>query len=208
MLLAQDEVGVALGVAWTEAGGDALPVEVTLMSGKGTLTLTGQLGEVMQESAQAALSYTRSRAEEFEIDSEEFENTDVHIHLPEGAIPKDGPSAGITVATALASAFTGIPVRHDMVMTGEITLRGRVLPVGGIREKVLAAHRINIFDIIIPAKNKEDLVDVPREARKDMNVILVNNMDEVLEAALRADEPDNADESKSSPEKAKASAEK
>jgi ATP-dependent Lon protease len=200
LLLTQDEVGVAVGVAWTEAGGDALPVEVTLMPGKGTLTLTGHLGEIMQESAQAALSYTRSRAEELGLDSDEFENTDVHIHLPEGAIPKDGPSAGITVATALVSAFTGIPIRYDVVMTGEITLRGRVLPVGGIREKVLAAHRINIFDIIIPAKNKEDLVEVPREARKDMNVILVNTMDEVLAAALRSDPLDTADESEDEPD--------
>jgi ATP-dependent Lon protease len=179
-----DEIGVAQGVAWTEVGGDVLPVEVTLMPGKGSLTLTGQLGEVMQESAQAALSYTRSRAEALGIDDEAFEEFDVHVHLPEGAIPKDGPSAGITLAAALISAFTGRPVRKDMVMTGEITLRGRVLPVGGIKEKVLAAHRLKIYNVIVPAKNKPDLVEVPRRARKDLNFTLVERMDEVLDAAL------------------------
>jgi ATP-dependent Lon protease len=184
LLTERDEVGVALGIAWTQVGGDVLPVEVILMPGKGSLTLTGRLGDIMQESAQAALSYTRSRAEDLHIDSGVFENTDVHIHLPEGAIPKDGPSAGITLATALISAFSGRPVRRDVVMTGEITLRGRVLPVGGIKEKVLAAHRIKIADVIIPAKNKQDLVDVPRKARKNLNVILVERMDEVLEAVL------------------------
>ena len=198
----EDEVGVALGVAWTEVGGDVLAVEVTLMPGKGTLTLTGQLGEVMQESAQAALSYTRSRADDLGIDSERFENTDVHIHLPEGAIPKDGPSAGITLATALISAFTERAVRHDVVMTGEITLRGRVLPVGGIKEKVLAAHRLNIYNVILPAKNREDLVEIPRDARKDMNIILVDHMDQVLEAALkpaRTEEQDGSEEEAETP---------
>ncbi len=184
LLTERDEVGVALGIAWTQVGGDVLPVEVILMPGKGSLTLTGRLGDIMQESAQAALSYTRSRAEDLHIDSEVFEKTDVHVHLPEGAIPKDGPSAGITLATALISAFSGRPVRRDVVMTGEITLRGRVLPVGGIKEKVLAAHRIKITDVIIPAKNKQDLVEVPRKARKNLNVILVERMDEVLEAVL------------------------
>jgi ATP-dependent Lon protease len=179
-----DEVGVALGVAWTEAGGDLLPVEVTLMPGKGQLTLTGQLGEVMQESAQAALSYMRSTAEALGIASERFENTDIHVHLPEGAIHKEGPSAGITLATALISAFTGRAVRHDLVMTGEITLHGRVIPIGGLKEKVMAARRVNIRNIIIPAKNKPDLVEVPRKARKDLNVILVERMDQVLDAAL------------------------
>ncbi|MBN1122023.1 MAG: endopeptidase La [Anaerolineae bacterium] len=181
----KDEIGIAQGIAWTEAGGDVLPVEVTIMPGKGTLTMTGQLGDVMQESAQAALSYTRSRAEDFDIDPDSFENIDVHIHLPEGAIPKDGPSAGVTLATALISAFTDQPIRNDIVMTGEITLRGRVLPVGGIREKVLAAHRVNIFNVIIPAENDKDLDEIPRRARKDLNIILVNRMDEVLDAALR-----------------------
>jgi ATP-dependent Lon protease len=180
----EDEVGVAMGVAWTEAGGDVMPVEVTLMPGKGSLTLTGQLGEVMQESAQAALSYTRSHAEEFGIKVERFESTDVHIHIPEGAIPKDGPSAGIALAVALVSAFTGRAVRKDMVMTGEITLRGRVLPVGGIKEKVLAARRVNASGVIIPTKNETDLIEVPRRARKGLNIVLAARMDEVLKAAL------------------------
>ncbi len=190
----KDEIGIAQGIAWTEAGGDVLPVEVTIMPGKGTLTMTGQLGDVMQESAQAALSYARSRAEDFDIDPDSFENIDVHIHLPEGAIPKDGPSAGVTLATALISAFTDQPIRHDIVMTGEITLRGRVLPVGGIREKVLAAHRVNIFNVIIPAENDKDLEEIPRRARKDLNIILVNRMDEVLDAALRKTEGDSDEE--------------
>jgi ATP-dependent Lon protease len=181
----EDEVGVALGVSWTEAGGDVLPVEVTLMPGKGSLTLTGQLGDVMQESAQAALSYTRSRAADLGIKDDMFENFDIHIHLPEGAIHKDGPSAGVTLAITLISAFTGRPVRHDVAMTGEITLRGRVLPVGGVKEKVLAAHRLNVFNIILPAKNKQDLVEIPRKARKDLNFILVERMDEVIDAALQ-----------------------
>jgi ATP-dependent Lon protease len=185
----QDEVGAALGIAWTEVGGDVMPVEVTLMPGKGTLTLTGQLGDVMQESAQAALSYTRSRAADFRIEAQRFENTDIHIHLPEGAIPKDGPSAGITLATALISAFTNRPVRHDVAMTGEITLHGRVLPVGGIKEKVLAAHRINIHTVIIPHDNQKDLVEVPRRARKGLTFILVKSMDDVLAAALLEPRP-------------------
>jgi ATP-dependent Lon protease len=180
----ENEVGVALGIAWTEAGGDVMPVEVALMPGKGTLTLTGQLGDVMQESAQAALSYTRSEAERLGIAPERFENTDVHIHLPEGAIPKDGPSAGVTLATALISAFTGRPVRRDVAMTGEITLRGRVLPVGGVKEKILAAHRLKISTVIIPAENSKDLVEVPRKARKDLNIILVKRMSEIIDVAL------------------------
>jgi ATP-dependent Lon protease len=184
LLNEKDEVGVAFGIAWTEVGGEVMAVEVTLMPGKGNLTLTGQLGEVMQESAQAAVSYTRSRAADLGIKNETFENTDIHIHLPEGSIPKDGPSAGITLATALISAFTGRPVRCTIVMTGEITLRGRVLPVGGIKEKVLAAHRVGIRRVIIPRKNEKDLIEVPRRARKDLDLILVDRMDEVLEAAL------------------------
>jgi ATP-dependent Lon protease len=180
----KDEVGVALGVSWTEAGGDVLPVEVTLMPGKGSLTLTGQLGDVMQESAQAALSYTRSRAADLNISDDVFENTDIHIHLPEGAIHKDGPSAGVTLAITLISAFTGRPVRHDVAMTGEITLRGRILPVGGIKEKVLAAHRVNIFDVVLPVKNEKDLVEIPRKARKDLNFTLVDRMDDVIDVVL------------------------
>jgi len=180
----QDGVGIATGVAWTEAGGDLTPVEVVLMPGKGNLLLTGQLGEVMQESAQAALSYTRSRSKDFDIKPDVFEKTDIHIHLPEGAIPKDGPSAGITIATALISAFTGRPVRHDVGMTGEITLRGRVLPVGGLKEKMMAAYRAALKVVIIPKRNKKDLVDIPRRVQRGMNIILAERMDEVLAAAL------------------------
>jgi len=161
-----------------------MPVEVVLMPGKGNLVLTGQLGEVLQESAQAALSYARSRSRDFNIKSDEFEKTDIHIHLPEGAIPKDGPSAGITIATALISAFTGRPVRHDVGMTGEITLRGRVLPVGGLKEKMLTAHRASIKTVIIPKRNKKDLVEVPQRVKRNINIILAEQMEDVLAEAL------------------------
>jgi ATP-dependent Lon protease len=184
-----DQVGVATGVAWTESGGDLLPVEVSLMEGKGGLTLTGQLGDVMQESAQAAFSYIRSRAEELDIDPSIFEKLDFHIHVPEGAIPKDGPSAGVTMATALVSALTDRPVRRDVAMTGEITLRGRVLAVGGLKEKVLAAHRAGIKELLLPQRNRPDLVEVPKRVRRELNLILVQTMDEVLANAL-APEPD------------------
>jgi len=180
----QDGVGIATGVAWTEAGGDLMPVEVALMPGKGNLLLTGHLGEVLQESAQAALSYTRSRSQDFDIQLDVFDKTDIHIHLPEGAIPKDGPSAGITIATALISAFTGRSVHHDVGMTGEITLRGRVLPVGGLKEKMLTAHRAGLKTVIIPKRNKKDLVEVPRRVKRNVNIILAEQMDEVLAAAL------------------------
>ena len=180
----QDEIGVATGIAWTEGGGDLMMVEVTLMEGKGSLTLTGQLGEVMQESAQAALSYARSHAQGLGFDDLDFDKLDIHIHLPEGAIPKDGPSAGVTLATALISALTGRPVRRDLGMTGEITLRGRVLPVGGLREKLLAAHRAGLKTVLLPKKNKKDLVDIPRRAKRDLNLILVERMEEVLAEAL------------------------
>jgi ATP-dependent Lon protease len=173
-----------MALAWTEAGGEVMPVEVTLMEGKGVLLLTGQLGEVMQESAQAALSYVRSRARDFGIRPKRFEKTDVHVHVPEGAIPKDGPSAGITIATALVSAFTGIPVRRDTAMTGEITLRGRVLPIGGLKEKILAAHRAGIQRVILPKKNQRDLVELPRREIRGMTLIFVETMEEVLRAAL------------------------
>jgi ATP-dependent Lon protease len=182
---AQDEVGIATGVAYTEAGGDILPIEVTLLDGKGNLTLTGQLGEVMQESIQAALSYTRSRAKALKIDLANFEKTDIHVHVPEGGIPKDGPSAGITVATALISAFTNRPVRREVGMTGEITLRGRVLPIGGLKEKVMAAHRAGLKTMILPKKNQKDMVEIPRKVLDDLNCILVEHMDEVVEKALR-----------------------
>jgi ATP-dependent Lon protease len=180
----QPEVGAAQGLAWTQVGGETMQTEVTLMRGKGTLTLTGQLGDVMQESARAALSFVRSRADTFGIETETFEKTDVHVHVPEGAIPKDGPSAGITLATALVSAFTGIPVRADVAMTGEITLRGKVLPVGGIKEKLLAAFRVGIMSVILPEENEKDLEDIPEEIRSAMSYELVDDMDRVLERAL------------------------
>jgi ATP-dependent Lon protease len=185
----QDEVGVATAMAWTENGGEIMPVEVLLLEGKGNLQITGQIGNVMQESAQAALSYLKSRARQLELDPEIFENTDVHIHIPEGAIPKDGPSAGITICTALISAFTGREVHREVGMTGEITLRGRVLPVGGIREKVLAAHRAGIKTIIIPKRCQKDLIDVPKRAKSDLHIIPVEHMDEVLNVALFAPKP-------------------
>lgn len=179
-----DEVGVATALAWTENGGEIMPVEVLIMDGKGNLQITGQIGEVMQESAQAALSYIKSRAEMLEIDPEIFENIDVHLHVPEGAIPKDGPSAGITMTTAMISAFTDRPSYHNVGMTGEITLRGRVLPVGGIKEKVIASHRAGLKKVIIPDRNEKDLEDVPKSVLKEMELIPVNHMDQVLPVAL------------------------
>src|SRR5690554_893858 len=180
-----DEIGVATGLAWTEAGGDLMAIEVTLLPGKGMLTLTGQLGDVMQESAQTALSYVRSRAARFGIDSEEFEQSDIHVHLPEGAIPKDGPSAGITLATAMLSALLQKRVRRDVAMTGEITLRGNVLPVGGLREKILTAHRLGVKKVLLPKRNEKDLADLPpRRKLRGLELVLVSHMDEVLEHAL------------------------
>lgn len=179
-----DEIGVATGVAWTGAGGDLITVEATLMEGRGNLTLTGQLGDVMKESAQAALSYARSRAEQFGLENRFYERYDIHIHLPAGSIPKDGPSAGITMATALISALTKRPTRRDVAMTGEITLRGRVLPVGGIKEKVLAAHRAGIKTFILPKRNMNDLEDVPREVVQAMTFMPVERMDDVIDIAL------------------------
>jgi ATP-dependent Lon protease len=180
----RDEIGVATAIAWTENGGEIMPVEVLLVEGKGGMQITGQIGNVMQESAQAAMSYLKSRAEDLEVNTEIFDNVDVHIHIPEGAIPKDGPSAGITIATALISAFSGRKVRKGVGMTGEITLRGRVLPVGGVREKVLAAHRSGIKTIILPRRNQKDLIDVPKRARAELDIIAVDHMDQVLEIAL------------------------
>lgn len=180
----QDEIGVATAVAWTENGGEIMPVEILLLEGKGNLQITGQIGNVMQESAQAALSYLKSRARQFGIEPEVFDQVDIHIHIPEGAIPKDGPSAGITICTALVSAFTGREVKRDVGMTGEITLRGRVLPVGGVREKVLAAHRAGIKTVILPKRNVKDLVDVPKRARNELKIIPVEHVDQVLEIAL------------------------
>jgi ATP-dependent Lon protease len=183
--LERDEIGVATGVAWTQAGGDLLPIEVMLLEGKGNLTLTGQLGEVMQESAQAALSVARSHVTATQqADGIDFDKLDIHVHAPEGAIPKDGPSAGITIATALISALLEQPVRRDVAMTGEITLRGRVLAIGGLKEKALAAHRAGIRTFILPESNKKDLVEVPAKARREMEFVLVESMDQVLQHAL------------------------
>lgn len=182
----KSQVGVTTGLAWTDSGGDILAIEVALTKGKGRLTLTGKLGEVMKESAQAGLTYIRSKAEELGISPEVLDGYDIHIHVPEGAIPKDGPSAGITMATSLASAMSGRAVRHDLAMTGEITLRGNVLPIGGLKEKALAAHRAGIDTIILPQENQKDLEDVPANVRKKMKFILVSHMDEVLATALEA----------------------
>lgn len=179
-----DEVGVATALAWTENGGEIMPIEVLILEGKGNLQMTGQIGDVMQESGQAALSYIKSRADALDIDPDLFENVDVHLHVPEGAIPKDGPSAGVTIATAMISALTNRPSYHLVGMTGEITLRGRVLPVGGIREKVLASHRAGLKKVIIPIRNEKDLEDVPKSILKEMELITVRHMDQVLPVAL------------------------
>jgi len=179
-----DEIGLATGLAWTEVGGELLQIEATLMTGAGKLTITGKLGDVMQESAQAALSYVRSRAGVLGLEGDFYQKLDIHIHVPEGAIPKDGPSAGITIATSLVSALIKAPVKHHLAMTGEITLRGRVLPIGGLTEKLLAAKRGNITHVLVPKDNERDLADVPAKIRKSLTIELVNHMDEVLEKAL------------------------
>jgi ATP-dependent Lon protease len=178
--------GVAIGLAWTPAGGEVLFIEASRMAGTGSLTLTGQLGEVMKESARAALSWLRTHAREYNIDPEFFKNAEVHVHVPSGAIPKDGPSAGVTMATAIASELTGRPVRGDIAMTGEITLSGRVLPVGGIKEKVLAARRAGIREVILPRQNAKNVnEDLTPELRQDMTAHLVSSIDEVLAMALQ-----------------------
>ncbi|MBE7061110.1 MAG: endopeptidase La [Clostridiales bacterium] len=183
--LDKDEIGACTGLAWTSVGGTTLTIEVSLMKGKGEILLTGKLGDVMKESARAAISYIRSRAVKFGIDEERFEKTDIHVHVPEGATPKDGPSAGITMATAILSAFTEKPVRRNVAMTGEITLRGKVLPIGGLKEKALAAYRQGIKDVIIPTANKKDLQDIPKEIRKEINFITADSVEEVFERAIK-----------------------
>jgi ATP-dependent Lon protease len=180
----RNEIGIATGLAWTEVGGELLVSEATLMAGKGKLTLTGKLGDVMQESAQAALSYVRSKAHELNLPEDFHSKIDIHVHVPEGAIPKDGPSAGITMATALTSALTKIPTRRDVAMTGEITLRGKVLPIGGVKEKVLAAHRAGVTNIVLPRDNEKDLADIPKNVLDTLDVHMVSTMDEVLKIAL------------------------
>ena len=180
----KNEVGLATGMAWTEVGGQILNIEATIMPGKGKLTLTGKLGDVMQESGQAALSYVRSRASGLGLGADFYRHVDIHIHVPEGAIPKDGPSAGITLATSVVSALTKIPVRRDVAMTGEITLRGKVLPIGGVKEKILAAHRAGNQIVILPRDNEKDLAEVPANVQQDLTIRFVETMDEVLDLAL------------------------
>ena len=184
MMEEKDEIGVARGLAWTRVGGETLAVEVNVMKGSGKVELTGKLGDVMQESALAAVSYIRSRTDELDIMPDFYKKTDIHIHVPEGAVPKDGPSAGITIATAVASALTNRAVKRDVAMTGEITLRGNVLPIGGLKEKSLAAYRAGIHTVIIPEKNKADVEDIPESIREQMDFVPVSNMDQVLNKAF------------------------
>ncbi len=180
----KDEVGMSTGLAWTEAGGDILFIEVALMPGKGSLILTGQLGDVMKESGQAAMSYVRSRYKMLGLSDKFYQKLDVHVHVPEGAVPKDGPSAGAAIGTALVSALTKIPTKRTVAMTGEITLRGRVLEIGGVKEKVIAAHRAGIRTVILPKNNKKDLEDIPKSVLKDLTFHFVEHMDEVLKYVL------------------------
>ena len=189
----QNEVGIVTGLAWTPVGGEVLYVEASIMKGKGGLTITGSLGDVMKESVQAALSWIRSRSTELQLSEEVFGASEIHVHVPAGAIPKDGPSAGITMATALVSALTKIPVKRDVAMTGEITLRGKVLPIGGLKEKMLAAIRAGVTTVIIPEQNRKDLEEIPKQIMKKVTVIPVKWIDEVLKVALEAYPPPPVD---------------
>ena len=182
----KSDVGIVRGLAWTSVGGDTLQIEVNTMPGKGEFLLTGQLGDVMKESARTAISYVRSLGEKYGIDAEFFTKNDIHIHIPEGAVPKDGPSAGITMATAILSAITGIAVRADVAMTGEITLRGRVLPIGGLKEKLLAAKQAGITTVIVPSENKPDVAEIQDEIKEGMQLVYADVMPEVLETALES----------------------
>ena len=200
----KDQIGSAMGLAWTEVGGDTVPVEVTVMPGRGNLTLTGQMGDVMQESAKAAMSYVRSRAKKFGLEDNFYRKNDIHVHVPEGAVPKDGPSAGITIATALTSALVKIPVKRSVAMTGEITLRGKVLPIGGLKEKLLAARRAGIKKVVVPKENKKDFEEIKKEVPADVAVVFVKEMDEVLGIALVGevrsnDEDKDKDKERNSP---------
>jgi ATP-dependent Lon protease len=203
----KNEIGITSGLAWTQAGGELLTTEVTGRKGTGKVQLTGKLGDVMKESAHAALSYVRTNANRLGIYSSVFKETDIHVHVPEGAVPKDGPSAGVTITTSLVSAFTGIPVLREVAMTGEVTLRGKVLPIGGLKEKLLAAKRGMMKTVLIPAKNEKDLTEVPEEIKTELQILSVENMDTVLERALECvpisvsdPEDDNKDERKLSEE--------
>src|SRR6202044_2683194 len=180
----RNEIGLTTGLAWTEVGGQVLTTEATLMQGKGRLTLAGKLGDVMQESAHAGMSYVRSRSHLFGLPKDFYRHIDIHIHVPEGAIPKDGPSAGVTLCTSIVSALTRIPVRCDLAMTGEITLRGKVLPIGGVKEKLLAAHRLGLRTVVLPKDNEKDLEEIPVEIQAEMSIRFVEMMDEVLAIAL------------------------
>jgi ATP-dependent Lon protease len=187
----KDEVGLTNGLAWTEFGGEILQTEVVVVPGKGKLLITGKLGEVMQESAQAALSYVRSKAETLGLPEEFYRKIDIHVHVPEGAIPKDGPSAGITIGTSIISALIKVPVKRDVAMTGEITLRGRVLPIGGLKEKIIAAHRHQIKTVLIPRENEKDIKEIPARILKVVELVPVDHMDDVLKAALALDDPES-----------------
>jgi ATP-dependent Lon protease len=200
----RNEIGVATGLAWTPVGGEVLFVEATIMKGKGGLNLTGQLGDVMKESVQAALSYIRSKEAELNLPDDFYHTMDIHVHVPAGAIPKDGPSAGVTMITALVSALTRIPVRKDVAMTGEITLRGKVLPIGGLKEKMLAAIRMGVKTVIIPELNKKDLADIPRHILKKVKVVAARSIDDVLRVALEKFPPTPPLHGKNSTAKGKA----